>query len=523
MARVPLEDLPSNLVPASDLPSSIVPEDDLPTSILKKERSMTEKIGRGLSSVARGAAVPLTGAAAGGALAGPAGAVAGSLALPAAELITKGLNAVLPDKYDIPSPTAQVEKGLTRLGFPQPETQTERALQVGGSALGGVGGQVGALGQLAQTAASPVARGVAQTLSQQPARQVAAALPVGATSQYVAEETGSPLVGMATGIAAGIPFAMGAKGTLQAPTVQELKGQAGQQYKFAEDVGALFKQKPYNQFASNLEKTLTKEGLDKTLQPRVFAALERIKDSQNYAYFQKEKGVSLENMEILRRIGQAAGSSADASERRLASILVDNLDDFVEKAQPSQLIKGSSEAVSALTDARALWKRAKKTEIIDDLVSSAELRAEANFSQSGMENALRRKLVNLADNPRALRTFNKEEQNAIKVAAKGGPVQNVLRFIGKLAPTGIVSGGGSVGLGYLAGGPIGAIGLPLAGGIARQGATQLGLRNIEQLRNRLATGNAPIPQVSTRGLIGARELAAPLINPITGLLNEGQQ
>ena len=522
MARVPLEDLPSNLVPASDLPSSIVPEDDLPTSILKKERSITEKIGRGLSSVARGAAVPLTGAAAGGALAGPAGAVAGSLALPAAELITKGLNAVLPDKYDIPSPTAQVEKGLTRLGFPQPETQTERALQVGGGALGGVGGQVGALGQLAQTAASPVARGVAQTLSQQPARQVAAALPVGATSQYVAEETGSPLVGMATGIAAGIPFAMGAKGTLQAPTVQELKGQAGQQYKFAEDVGALFKQKPYNQFASNLEKTLAKEGLDKTLQPRVFAALERIKDSQNYAYFQKEKGVSLENMEILRRIGQAAGSSADASERRLASILVDNLDDFVETAQPGQLAKGSSEAVSALTDARELWKRAKKTEILDDLVASAELRADANFSQSGMENALRRKLVTLADNPKKLRAFTKEEQSAIKVAAKGGPIQNALRLVGKLAPTGIVSGGGSVGLGYLAGGPIGAVGLPIIGGVARKGAEQLGLRNIEQLRNRLATGNAPIPQVSTRGLISGRELVAPLINPITGLLNEGQ-
>ena len=219
MAAVPLEDLPSNLVPSSDMPLelptiNVVPENDLPTSILKKERSITEKIGRGLSSVARGAAVPLTGAAAGGALAGPAGAVAGSLALPAAELITKGLNAVLPDKYDIPSPTAQVAKGLTRLGFPQPETQTERALQVGGGALGGVTGQIGALGQLAQTAASPVARGIAQTLSQQPVRQVAAALPVGATSQYVAEETGSPTLGLAAGVAAGIPFAMGAKGTL---------------------------------------------------------------------------------------------------------------------------------------------------------------------------------------------------------------------------------------------------------------------------------------------------------------------
>ena len=515
MAAVPLEDLPSNLVPASDLPTNIVPEDDLPTSILKKERSLTEKIGRGLSSVARGAAVPLTGAAAGGALAGPAGAVAGSLALPAAELITKGLNAVLPDKYDIPSPTAQVEKGLTRLGFPQPETQTERALQVGGGALGGVAGQVGALGQLAKTAASPVARGVAQTLSQQPVRQVAAALPVGATSQYVAEETGSPTLGLAAGVAAGIPFAMGAKGTLQAPTVQELKGQAGQQYKFAEDVGAVFKKNSYNQFANKLESTLAKEGLDKALQPRVFAALERIKDTKN-------SNVTLENMEILRRISQAAGSSADASERRLASIMVDNLDDFVETAQPSQLAKGSSEAVSALTDARELWKRAKKTEIIDDLVASAELRAEANFSQSGMENALRRKLVNLADNPKALRAFTKEEQNAIKVAAKGGPVQNVLRLVGKLAPTGAISAGISGGAGFALGGPMGAVGLPLIGGASRLGATQLGLRNIEQLRNRLATGNVPIPQVTPRSLIGAREVAAPIINPITGLLTEEQ-
>jgi hypothetical protein len=186
MARVPLEDLPSNLVPSNDLPLelptiNVVPEDDLPSSILKKQRSMTEQIGRGLSSIARGAAVPVTGAIAGGALGGPVGAIAGGLALPAAELLTKGINLALPDRYDIPSPTSTVEKGLTKLGFPEPETQTERALQVGGSALGGVGGQVGALGQLAKTATTPVGRGIAQTLSQQPVRQVAAALPVGAT------------------------------------------------------------------------------------------------------------------------------------------------------------------------------------------------------------------------------------------------------------------------------------------------------------------------------------------------------
>ena len=493
-------------------PDSVINETVQKYTLSKTTRSATEKFGRGLSSIARGAAVPVTGAIAGGALAGPPGALAGALALPAAELFTKGLNTLLPDRYDISSPTAQVEKGLTKLGFPQPETRTERMLQVGGSALGGVGSQVGALGQLAKTATTPVGRGIAQTLAQQPARQVAAALPAGAVSQYVTEESGSPLAGAAAGILTSIPFSMGAKGILQAPTVQELKGQAGQQYKFAEEAGAVFKRNAYNKFSTGLESTLRKEGLDKTLHPRVFAALERIKDTKG--------NVSLENMEILRRISQAAGSSIDASERRLASMLVDDLDNFVETAGPTTLTKGSSEAVSALTDARDLWKRAKKTEIIDDLKASAELRAEANYNQSGMENALRRKLVNLADNPKKLRVFSKEEQELIKSTAKGGPIQNALRLAGKLSPTGAIPAAIGGGAGFALGGPYGAVLLPMLGGATRQGATQLGLRNIEQLRNRLALGYQPIPQVSTRGLIGSREAIAPIINPITGLLSE---
>ena len=228
-------------------------------------------------------------------------------------------------------------------------------------------------------------------------------------------------------------------------------------------------------------------------------------------------------MEILRRIGRGAASSIDANESRIGNIIIDKLDDFVENAQPSQLAKGSSEAVRALVDARELWKRAKKTEIIDELVASADLRSEVNFSQSGMEQALRRKLVNLADNPKKLRAFSKEEQELIKSTAKGGSVQNALRLFGKLAPTGVVSGGVSVGGGALIGGTSGAIVVPVIGSLARQGATQLGLRNIEKLRNRLALGYEPIPQVSTRGLISGREAIAPLINPITGLLNEGQQ
>ena len=115
----------------------------------QQQPSTMESISRGAGALARGLTIPATGAAVGGALAGPPGAIAGSLALPAAELVSKGLGAV---GIETGSPYELAQRGLTKLGFPEPRTTTERALQAGGEALGGVGGQVGALSRLATTA-----------------------------------------------------------------------------------------------------------------------------------------------------------------------------------------------------------------------------------------------------------------------------------------------------------------------------------------------------------------------------------
>ena len=83
-------------------------------------------VASGLSALARGLTIPATGAAIGGALAGPPGAIAGSLALPAAELVSKGAQAI---GFDTGSPYELAQRGLTKLGFPEPQTMTERALQ----------------------------------------------------------------------------------------------------------------------------------------------------------------------------------------------------------------------------------------------------------------------------------------------------------------------------------------------------------------------------------------------------------
>lgn len=506
MAVVPIEDLPSNFVPVDDLPtelSNIVPENDLPDTILNKQKSMTEKVSRGLSTIARGAAIPATGAALGGALAGPPGAIAGSLVLPAAELVSKGLGLA---GIETGSPYALAQRGLTKLGFPEPQTTTERALQAGGEALGGVGGQIGALSKLATTAVTPAGRNIAAQLSALPERQLAASIPAGATAQAVGEKTESPTLGMLAGVGASLPFGIRApKQTEKIPTIDELKQLSRNQYQQAKEAGIVFKKDSFKSFANQLEKDLIEEGLDKDIQPTAFKALNRITTAAN-------KANTLSEIETLRKVAQGASASTNASERMFGQKMIERLDDYIETSSPENILAGDKAGIDAIRNAREAWRTSKKAEIMDDIFNSAELRAEANYNVSGMENVLRRKLVNLADNKKLMRTFTKDEQEAIIKAAKGGTMQNFYRRIGKYAPTGVISTTFGSGLGGAAGAAVGGIpgafvggvAIPAIGAAARRRATNIGIQEFQKLEDMLRLGRAPRPQPTTGQILGTR-------------------
>jgi hypothetical protein len=477
-----------------------------------KEQNMAQQAGGALSMLARGMAAPTIGAIGGGALGGPVGALAGSLAVPAGDVLTAGYNALAPEDYQIQYPSTAIQNLLTKAGMPVPESMTDRALVAGGSALGGAGGQLSGLSRLATAAQTQTGRNVAGQLSQAPARQLAASAPAGAASQAVTEATDSPTLGMAASAATALPFGFGAASSLaKKPSIDDIKTQASQQYDVAKLSGLEFKNNEFKKNAIQIQKTLTEEGLDKDLHPSVTAALNRlVKDNTPK---------TLQNVETLRKIAKAPASSINADERRLAQIMVEKLDDFVDNAQPNQLVsKQDLNAPAALKNARQLWSQAKKAEILDDVFNSAELTATANFSQSGMENALRRKLVNLANNKKLMRTFKPDERKAITDAAKGGSIQNALRLVGKLSPTGIVSGPASAGIGYLFGGPVGALAVPGAGILGRTAAERIGLRNFDALQRRLLTGNAPQVQqlsapltVTSRGLLSGTPNQSPFL------------
>lgn len=265
----------------------------------------------------------------------------------------------------------------------------------------------------------------------------------------------------------------------ETPTKAQLKTASQAAYKSAEDAGAVITPESFDQAKSTITSMLDKQGLDPTLHPATTAALKRINETSG--------PVTLEKLETLRRIAKDAESTVNPADRRLAAKTVDTLDNYASTLSPKDLSAGTPDAVQALTQARNLWSRAAKADTLDQLMNRAELSAP-NFSGSGMENAVRTEFRALAKNPRRMRLFTSGEQDAIRRVAQGGPVENTLRMLGKLAPTGSVSTAISAGAGFLGGGPAGAVALPVAGAAARYAATRMTLRNASRANELVRRG-----------------------------------
>lgn len=284
--------------------------------------------------------------------------------------------------------------------------------------------------------------------------------------------------GAGVGAAGGALLGAGA-GALNRPIPQSatnnLKAQASAAYQAADDAGVIISRQSVGSFARSLQDEMAEQGIDATLHPRALAALNRI--------MSLDDNVTLRGMEIIRRVAKSAAASNDPSERRLAGIIIDRLDNYVGGLGPDDVVAGNVDAaVSALQNARNLWMRGSKTEIVTSLIERANTRA-SQFSGSGLENALRTEFRQLAMNPARMRLFSPEEQAAIRRVSEGGTMTNLLRTLGKFAPTGVVSQVLAGGAGLAIGGPVGAVALPAAGMAARQGATAMTNRAAAQAAN----------------------------------------
>ena len=148
-----------------------------------------------------------------------------------------------------------------------------------------------------------------------------------------------------------------------------------------------------------------REGLDPVLHEKI-ARIHSIDEFESV-----DRNPSLTDLMILRKQYGAAAKSLDADERRLASIAIEKLDDFVEA--------GDSATAGVLKEGRQIWARLRKSEVIEKAIERA---ADA---QSGLESGLRNEFRGLhraiINGRKDMRGFSADEKAAIRaVCARHG-------------------------------------------------------------------------------------------------------
>jgi hypothetical protein len=333
-------------------------------------------------------------------------------------------------------------------------------------------------------------------MAQAPVAQTAISAPAAGAAQFATEATGSPLAGMAAGVLTGAAggTALTRKPVTKTLTQEQLAEESSRLFAKAKESGVLLDSQKFVTDMDRIGRNLREEGYTAKAYPKIASALDELQSRVTPKDFVE--------LQSLRKMIKGAQASADPAERRLASILVDEFDDYIIKAPDSAVIGGSKEAIGTWKEARTTYGKLKKAEVFEDMLRNAEL-DKSKFVASGEENSMAQQLRQLAKNDKKMRLFTKEEQEAITKAAKGGTVQNLLKFYGRFAPTGPITGA-LAGAGSVIS-PM--VGIPLAAGAAgsRVLATDLRRSAIENLMEQMRLGAPPQLQPRTQNV------------PVTGL------
>lgn len=366
--------------------------------------------------------------------------------------------------------TEAIQSGLTY----QPRSAGGQLLQRAGGLLPGL---IAKGGDVAGQAVSDVTGSPAAGAATNTAVQMAPALLLRGRAGKIAgnvDRGPTPAAGAARPAAATEEAATAAKRpaglaslSKDAPSIEQLRTDKNAAYKRAEDAGVQLSEFSFKKLKGKILNELG-ERINPTLHPDTTAALKDIMDTKG--------AVTLEKVDQLRQIANDAKGSTKPADQRLAARVVDSIDEYLDRLSPQDVTRGDAKGVAALKEARDLNTRLKKGEQLDELFRRAEIKAGANYTQSGMENALRSEFKALALDKRKLARFTPEERAAITRVAKGAPLENVLRFVGKFAPAGPIAAAVTTYLASAAGGPLGTAAVGAALG-SRYAATRMTMSN----------------------------------------------
>jgi hypothetical protein len=476
------------------------------------------------------------GAAAGAPFAGVGaipGAAGGVLSLGLGDLATGAYNVFAPvfDADRIPLPSETIRRGYENVGVGRrPQTPGQEVLfRTVEGAAGGLSG-ASAFKELARTATPGVTRNVMRELGRGPGVQTAAGAGAAAAPTIAREYAGveNPLAQFGLSLAGGM-----AGGRLATPratpvTREQLVSQAGEDYRRAEQAGVQFDAAAIADLSQGIRRSLSQPNLQ--FHPRLHPRINVILDDIDAAVTNAQTNgvpISFSQLELLRRVARTAGKSIDKDERRLASNVIRQLDEFVDAPPANAVIAGdAADAATAIKNARTSWRRMSQMDAIDNMVEKA-----TNSAEGLSANSLRSAARTISNNPNKMRSFDPDIQKQITGLARGSGGLSALQTIGMLGPripkttsemlravpsAGLLTGTGTAAYG---GSPaLAATGLTLAGTgmVSNAAANKLALSRVSAMTNQ--AGGAPAremfrPQIAAQV---AQQYNFPEIDPDSG-------
>ena len=254
------------------------------------------------------------------------------------------------------------------------------------------------------------------------------------------------------------------------PSIDKLKEASSALYRKIDEAGVVLKDDFVERLNISLQQLAKKNKFLPEIHKDTAAALN--------AFSRREgQSLGLSDLDNLRQIMGEAAQSADPRDARVASVLIDRIDEAIDRLTPSQTVSGNVEGVAeAFGQARQLWRRAKKSEIIEEAI------VRGSEAASGPQNGIKNELRLLLKNKKKRANFTREELDFIRRAVRGNIGENFLTFAGKF---GIADQGSIRALGPLLGSAFaGAVGglpaalvVPAIGQVSRSLATRLTQNN----------------------------------------------
>lgn len=261
----------------------------------------------------------------------------------------------------------------------------------------------------------------------------------------------------------------------KSPSMDVLRTERDAAYRAADKAGVSYSPQQYDKMLTDLVAEVRGQNISPTRHQAAYSFITDMIGRRN------GKPMTLTELDQLRQevrrdlITPSYGNPEREADAHFGEEIISAIDD---------LINSNATGSQAMQAARAAHSRLRKSEIIQDALIKARRRAESTGSGGNINNAIRQNIRAILDSPKKSKAFSKQELAAMESLVKQGKIENLLRLIGKLSP----SGNGlmaALGIGGTALNPALAS-APLAGMAAKAGADRITQGKAAQLQAMVA-------------------------------------